>query len=317
MRGMDRLRKRVLLRLQQLDMFLILVESGSIRGTADTAGLSQSAVSKSLKELEGMLRTQLFTRSPSGLKPTSAAGIFERFARQSIRGYNQMVTDLARESGGDLYPMYFGTMRGLPQKLLNDALAQAKRRYGHVLVRIHMGTSESLSKRVIDGEQELAVMHVPPQSDRSGLRCFTVGMDALVAIALPGHPVFAGAAALHDFPWSIPSTTYQLRHDMEKAILVFGTRWPRQVIEYESFAIDLELMQDDTILWTTRSVAESWLEQGLLKPVPIPFPAPAAKIGCFRAAGRQLSLAAVVVWRELVAASRKGGKAAPAASVKL
>lgn len=301
---MDRLRKRVLLRLQQLDMFLILLESGSIRITADTVGMSQSAVSKSLKELEGMLRTKLFDRMPSGLKPTSAAGIFENFARQSIRGYNQMITDLARAQGKDVRPVRFGVMRGLSQKLLNDALSRARGHHGEILIRIQVGTTESLLKSVINGEQELAIMHVPPQRESVGVRFFTVGLETLVAVAKPNHPVFTGAAALHEFPWSVPSAMYQLRQEMERAVLASRTRWPSEVIEQDSFAVNVDTGQDETIHWTTQSLAESWLDQGLLKLVPMPFPAPVAKVGCFRAAGTPLSLAAVMVWRELIAVSR-------------
>lgn len=305
----DRLRKRVLLRLQQLDMFLILMESGSVRVTADTVGMTQSAVSKSLKELEGMLRTKLFVRAPSGLQPTSAAGIFENFARQTIRGYNQMITDLARDQGKDSRPVRFGVMRGLSQKLLNDALASARGHHGEILIRIQVGTTESLLRSVISAEQELAIMHVPPQYDGADVRYFTVGSETLVALARPNHPVFDGMAELHEFPWSVPSAMYQLRQEMEKAVLASGTRWPSEVIEQDSFAINLDTGQDEIIHWTTQSLAESWLEQGVLKVVPMPFPAPVAKIGCFRAAGTSLSLAAVMVWRELIAVSRRGSRA--------
>jgi LysR family pca operon transcriptional activator len=305
----DRLRKRVLLRLQQLDMFLILLESGSVRVTADTVGMSQSAVSKSLKELEGMLGTTLFVRMPTGLRPTATAAIFENFARQSIRGYNQMITDLAREQGMDSRPVRFGVMRGLSQKLLNDALASARGHHGEILIRIQVGTTDSLLKSVLSGELELAIMHVPPRQESGDVRYFSVGSETLVALARPDHPVFSGMAPLHEFPWSVPGTMYQLRQEMEKAVLASEASWPSEVIEQDSFAVDLETGQDEIIHWTTQSLAESWLEQGVLKVVPMPFPAPVARIGCFRAAGTPLSRAAVMVWRELVAMSRRGGRA--------
>src|SRR5688572_1819229 len=66
---LPRLALRSQLRIQQLNMILRLIETGTVRGAADELALSQSAVTKSLKELESLLGVPLFDRDARGLKP--------------------------------------------------------------------------------------------------------------------------------------------------------------------------------------------------------------------------------------------------------
>jgi len=308
METVDRLRKRVLLRLQQLDMFLVLSESGSIRVTADTVGMSQSAVSKSLKELEGMLKTPLFLRTPSGLKPLPAAEIFERFARQSIRGYNAMITELARQQGKDLRPSSFGTIRGLPQQLLGRALTTVRANYEHVMTRVQVDLPQSLFDRLLNGKLELVLGYLPEQRDSEHLRCLTIASDTIIAVAPATHPVFDHDTSLSDFPWCVPQPSCRLRQQLDEALHRAGIAWPKQIVELEPMPIGTDLLQGDAILWTTQSFADAWLEQGLLKEVSLPFTAPVAKIGCFRAAHRPLSLVALEVWRDLATSARLGAQ---------
>lgn len=58
------------LRLRSLVVFLAVLESGSITAAAKKVGLTQSAVSKKIQELEDLIGGPVFTREPTGTRPT-------------------------------------------------------------------------------------------------------------------------------------------------------------------------------------------------------------------------------------------------------
>lgn len=58
---------------RQIEIFVAVLETGSVTEAATRLGLSQPAVSKSLKMLENSLKLQLFLRSPKGLVATDEA----------------------------------------------------------------------------------------------------------------------------------------------------------------------------------------------------------------------------------------------------
>ena len=53
-------------RFENMETFIRVVETGSISGAADRAGVAKSAVSRRLKELEEHLGVQLFIAPPGG-----------------------------------------------------------------------------------------------------------------------------------------------------------------------------------------------------------------------------------------------------------
>ncbi len=69
-------------RLEELETFVRVVESGSISGAAERLGVAKSAVSRRISDLEGRLGVQLFRRTTRSLNLTdSALPFYERCIR--------------------------------------------------------------------------------------------------------------------------------------------------------------------------------------------------------------------------------------------
>ena len=60
------------LRFRDLELLLALAETGSLRRAAVVLGVSQPALSKSLREIEDAFQVPLYVRHRSGLRPTPA-----------------------------------------------------------------------------------------------------------------------------------------------------------------------------------------------------------------------------------------------------
>src|SRR5258706_6503307 len=70
------------MRLKQIRDFVAVVESGGIRAAARKLGVSQPAITKSVRSLEGELHTRFLQRSSKGIVPTPSGRAF--FARARV-----------------------------------------------------------------------------------------------------------------------------------------------------------------------------------------------------------------------------------------
>src|SRR5687768_341201 len=96
------------MRLTQLDHFLAVVESGSVRNAARSVGLSQPALTKSIRTLEAELEIQLMRRSTRGIIPTPAGLAFAARARAVNAELRKAREEIAQISGQATGEVAFG-----------------------------------------------------------------------------------------------------------------------------------------------------------------------------------------------------------------
>lgn len=104
------------LRLNDIEAFLMVMETGSVSAAALRLGLSKSVVSKRITDLEQALRTRLLRRSTRGVLPTDKGAEFCRRARDILTQLEQAAdaaADRKSELAGELRvaaPMSFGNI---------------------------------------------------------------------------------------------------------------------------------------------------------------------------------------------------------------
>ena len=76
---------------------LAVLDAGSLSGAARALGLSQPTVGRHVEQLEAALGLPLFTRSPSGLRPTD----FARDLRPRLEAMAAAAQAVARDAGGE------------------------------------------------------------------------------------------------------------------------------------------------------------------------------------------------------------------------
>lgn len=103
-------------RLNDIEAFLLVLETGSISAAALRLGLAKSVVSKRITELEAALDAQLLHRSTRGITPTDRGEEFYRRAREFMCQLDGAVEAMAENDDqltGQIHiaaPMSFGTM---------------------------------------------------------------------------------------------------------------------------------------------------------------------------------------------------------------
>jgi DNA-binding transcriptional LysR family regulator len=145
--------------LDDLSAFLVIAREGSFTKAAAKLGVSQSALSYTIKELEARLKLRLLTRTTRSVSPTAAG---ERL----MRNVGPRIEEIERELAalGDLREKPSGTIRITATEYATDAvllpkLSKLLREYPDIKVEIvsDYGLADIVAQRfdagVRDGEQ--------------------------------------------------------------------------------------------------------------------------------------------------------------------
>jgi DNA-binding transcriptional LysR family regulator len=145
--------------LDDLSAFLIVAREGSFTKAAAKLGVSQSALSYTIKELEARLKLRLLTRTTRSVSPTAAG---ERLLRNIGPRFEEIETELA--ALGELRDKPSGTIRITATEYATNAvllpkIAKLLRKYPDIKVEIicDYGLTDIVTQRfdagVRDGEQ--------------------------------------------------------------------------------------------------------------------------------------------------------------------
>lgn len=145
--------------LREFRTFIAVARSGSFTAAGRSLGLTQSAVSSQIRRLEDYLGAPLFDR-------TARAAVLNAAGRDALAQAEQVVAMVERmaDPGGRAVTgtLRMGAIASVQQGLLAQALADFRRDYPDVRVRVVPGVSLNLLGLVDSGEAELAALIRPP-----------------------------------------------------------------------------------------------------------------------------------------------------------
>ncbi len=148
--------------LRQFRYFIAVAESGSVAGASRMLAIAQSAVTRSMHELEAELGQRLFERSARGVVLTPAGHRFLASARKVI-GAVADATRLHRADGPDGGGGLVGTLAvGVTSLVagyyLSELLSRFTRNCPAVRVLVTEETPPFLEHLLINGELDVAIM---------------------------------------------------------------------------------------------------------------------------------------------------------------
>ncbi len=180
--------------IQNLRAFVQVAESGSFSAAAERLHLTQPAVSKRVALLEDQLGAALFDRIGRRITLTEAGHALLPHARavqQELQAAERSVRDLAGAVGGRLR---LATSHHIGLHRLPPVLSFFKRAYPAVQIDIDFMDSEQAYELIMQGEVELAVVTLAPESEPSVVTV-PVWQDPLDFMVAADHPL-AGAEPL-------------------------------------------------------------------------------------------------------------------------
>lgn len=176
---------------EQLSIFVAVAERQHLTRAAEAIGLTPSAVSAAVRNLEAFYGVELFHRVGRRIELTQIGHAFLIEARATlarVRSAELMLSELGglRRGALNIYASQTIATYWLPPVMMRFHQA-----YPGIDLHLTIGNTRTVADAVIDGHAELGL--VEGEIDAPALSSVVVAKDALVIVVAPGHPWSDGA----------------------------------------------------------------------------------------------------------------------------
>jgi len=175
--------------IDQLRIFLAVVDEGSFNGAAKRLGRAISAISYGIAQLEALLAMRLFEREGSRRPELTTAGRALLPAARAVAGDMDALLAKARDHHQGLeseLTLVIDVM--YPAAALAALLKEFIAAFPTVELRVHVEALGGVAAMLLDGRADLGVGG-PVVSDYPELNRSVIGAVELVPVAAPDHPL--------------------------------------------------------------------------------------------------------------------------------
>lgn len=173
------------------------IETGSLRSAARQLGLSQPALTKTVRELEVELGAALLMRSSKGVVPTAQGKVLFEQARKTLRELDTAVDQVQQLGGRMVGELSVGAVPLAVMLLIPETL----RTFGAAFPDIRLRVSEELYvaqlQRLRKGEVDVALGGIPPGLASGEFVVEPLLDTRMVVVVRKGHPL-ASARSLRE-----------------------------------------------------------------------------------------------------------------------
>ncbi len=145
----------------QLEVFLSVLETGSVTRGAERVHLSPAAVSLQLQNLAEHLKTELFVRSGRRLVPTSMAHRLAEQARSVVDQIRRIETDFHGRPQEDTRPFHFATGVTTLVYRLGRPLRMLRKQYPRTELHVTVANTEEIVVGLLDRRFDLGLISLP------------------------------------------------------------------------------------------------------------------------------------------------------------
>jgi len=251
------MRRRTSLRLhlntRQLTLLVHLDEDPRLSKAASAAGLTQSAASKLLRQVETALDVKLFERHARGVIPTRYGEILLRHARLALSELGLAHEGILALKSGVSGKAAVGTVTHPGTSLLPMAVARMKQRHAGILINVDVDSSRQLVQRLLQGSLDIVLgQELDPKGADEVVYEPLAGDEPHAIIASAQHPL-AGRKDLQledliEQPWILPPAGSLLRDKVAARLVERGMALPTNIVETTSLPLITALLQQSNMV---------------------------------------------------------------------
>lgn len=208
--------------IDKFERMIAVYEAGSFRKAARRFGMSQPALTWSIRQLEETLGLRLFDRGPSGIRPTKACEAVIVRARLIVNEHNRLLADVERSNRTQVIVV------GVHPMLVSSRLAQTIAAYRQaapsVTLKVVEGYSADLIGLLRRGELDIAFSAAPLEAGDVAEIAFQPLLSQFYSIfARADHPILSEIAAggpIGNHAWAqADAPDVSIRHASSEAVL--------------------------------------------------------------------------------------------------
>ncbi|MCW5667066.1 MAG: LysR family transcriptional regulator [Piscinibacter sp.] len=292
--------------LRQLENFVAVAETGSIRAAARGLRVSQPTVTKSVRHLEDELHAQLVQRTPQGVTLTSTGRNFLARVRAAQAELRKAQEEVAYGRTGAA-PVALGVGPVAAVMLAPQAVARFHLESPGATVRVVEGFPPALLPQVRDGTLDFAIGPKLDVQIDPALSFRPLFREDFAVVARKDHPLrgVRSLAQLVDAEWAALWKSGLPNSPLDRIFAAAGLPLPRQVVQCESYNLVVSVVARTHMLTllSRRSLALP-LARDTLQALALREQHPQLTVGMFTRAGAPMTQHAAAFAKVLVSEAR-------------
>lgn len=257
--------------------FLAVAEAGGFNRASVVLHKSQPALTRTVRQLEDVIGTPLFSRGAHGVELTAAGDWLVGYARSIRQQLNEAASGLDSIKRHQRPQLTIGTTAAHPLDLFSRATAAMLRQYRDLELRIVVTTESDLLDQLRDGLLNFVIIPMPALHEIEGMHHQKIFLDHAAVYCPPDHPIAAiptpGVHDLHRAKWMLgPIGTLQ-RDRLEALFLGEGLSRATIGLEVEDIRLRRAMLTEMPLLSImARYHVEELVRENRLVEVPFPLP---------------------------------------------
>jgi len=153
--------------LHDLRVLMVVVQVGSMGKAAKLLATSQSAISRSIGELEHALGVRLVDRSARGIEPTPYGRALLKRGTAVFDELQQGIKDIRSLTDPTVGDLTIGASIAIAEGFICSVISRLSRRYSRLTFQVHATDTATAYQALLDRKIDLAVVHLihPPAED--------------------------------------------------------------------------------------------------------------------------------------------------------
>lgn len=273
-------RLRARLKPRQLAALAAIAGAGSLRRAASALGVSQPALSRTLRELEEAVGRPLFQRDPKGLVPTPHGRAAIVHAERHLRDVDALAATLAAIDAGAEGRLRLGVIPSVSSDWLRRTVESLLAGPPAFTLEVTEGPTDVLIAALRAREIDCVVGRVTAAIASSDLRWRPLFEQALRIVVRARHPLLRRGARIElahlaDYEWILPAATTPTRQLVDHLFVQAGLAPPRARLEtYALRLLEALVASHDFPAAVPDDIARQLCRDGAIRTLPFAWPMP-------------------------------------------
>lgn len=289
-----------MLSVRHIELLRALASHRHFGRAAASLGISQPALTRSLKHVEEGLGVPIFDRD--GVTPTLFGSILLRHGERILAEHADMMRELTLARGLEIGELQIAAGPYLADISVQQAIGRLSASHPRVFIRLAILDWTDATEAVLEGRADIAVAEISEAAGFADLETELVSTAQMWFFCAASHPL-AGRSAptlgdLLEFPWVGPTAPGRMRAALPQTEGAFGTfdpprdrLLPRITVETFTAARDIVTSGLGLAVATPRQI-EAEVQAGRLVRLPVNLPWMRLNYGFITRRGRSRSPAA-------------------------
>src|SRR5262245_49882936 len=291
MQSSDRIGRRM--KLHDIHVLMAVVQAGSMGKAAAVLSTTQSAISRSIADLEHALGVRLLDRSPQGVEPTQYGRAMLKRGTIVFDELKQSVQDIAHLSDPGAGELCIGSSPIQAEGIVFAVLDRLSGQYPRIVVQVALGGILELCDELRERRIELGIARMSAPAPPDDINQEALLDDPLVVVAGAKNPWAhrrkLKLVELVNEPWTWASPGTLIDTLVVEAFRAEGLTPPRATIYGDSINMRIKLVETGRFLAVAPASTLRFHDRASIRMLPVELPTTRGQTGIITLKNRSLS----------------------------